>query len=303
MNIPEIKIFKYIQEGDFFVETPEYRKLAEKLGLTEWNGVVWIGRLFCMDNDFGEHWFDNWEAREMKSEIIEKLGYDQEEALFIEPEIFKDGKDGPCHTDEFRKQFWTDVLKNLTLGLDTIIQKAIIVHQDKSEGTEFPVEDRIKEVLEEYGAPYGDFQKHLEKSKPLFSKEIIDEIASDLQMGLRCFINVKTLEHLVIADEFNPYSDMELWQDELDKLEENRSDYIEIERMTSSDSFRIMEGFIETVTDARLKEKLISALNRSKPFRHFKHEIENSGDWREKWFKFRDQYYFNWVSKQIKKIN
>ncbi len=61
--MPSIKIFDYHEAGDFFVETEEYRRLAEELGLTEWSGVVWIGRLFILDNDFGEHWLGNWEAR------------------------------------------------------------------------------------------------------------------------------------------------------------------------------------------------------------------------------------------------
>ena len=41
-----------------FVGTDEYRHLADRLGLTEWNPVVWIGRLFALDNDYAEHWFD-----------------------------------------------------------------------------------------------------------------------------------------------------------------------------------------------------------------------------------------------------
>ena len=45
-----------------------FAKISEYLGLTEWNPVVWIGRLFTLDNDLGEHWFDNWDLRDALSE-------------------------------------------------------------------------------------------------------------------------------------------------------------------------------------------------------------------------------------------
>ncbi len=61
-----LKIFRYLAELDCFVVTEEYRRLADYLGLTEWHPAVWIGRLLILDNDYGEHWFDNWDLREAK---------------------------------------------------------------------------------------------------------------------------------------------------------------------------------------------------------------------------------------------
>ena len=51
---------------DAFVVSEQYRQIAVNLNLVEWHPVVWIGRLLCLDNDFGEHWFDNWDLREEK---------------------------------------------------------------------------------------------------------------------------------------------------------------------------------------------------------------------------------------------
>jgi len=51
----QIKIFDYIPELDCFKINPIYKEIADELGLSEWTEVVWIGRLFCMDNDYGEH--------------------------------------------------------------------------------------------------------------------------------------------------------------------------------------------------------------------------------------------------------
>ena len=59
-----IIIFRYLDNLlDAFDVSEMYRDIADTLGLTEWTPVVWIGRLFALDNDYGEHWFDNWELR------------------------------------------------------------------------------------------------------------------------------------------------------------------------------------------------------------------------------------------------
>jgi hypothetical protein len=119
-----VKVFKYIEELDAFVVDPEYRIIARQLGLMEWSEVVWIGRYFLMDNDLGEHWFDNWELRERVAEKIDSLGLDEQEVFLIDPDRFQDGRDGPCHTDEDRKYFWKDVLISLHLSMETLIREA-----------------------------------------------------------------------------------------------------------------------------------------------------------------------------------
>ena len=124
-----IKIFQYIQELDSFIVTDEYRKIAEYLNLAEWNPVVWIGRLFILDNDYGEHWFDNWDLREQKKADAERLGIAYDELMIIDPERFKNDRDGPCHTPELRKQFWTDVLKSLELNYDLLFEEARMMNE------------------------------------------------------------------------------------------------------------------------------------------------------------------------------
>jgi hypothetical protein len=111
-----IRIFLYLEDVDAFVVTDQYRRIADSLGLTEWNPVVWIGRLFMMDNDFGEHWFDNWDLRDEQG-----LSADH---LIVNPDRFKNDADGPCNTPEFRKRFWTEVLVSLELSLDLLFDKA-----------------------------------------------------------------------------------------------------------------------------------------------------------------------------------
>lgn len=132
-----LRIFRYVDELDAFLVTEEYRRLADYLGLSEWHPVVWIGRLFMLDNDYGEHWFDNWEEREAVAARAVELGIDPYELMIISPEKLADGTDGPCHSSEFRKRFWTEVLKSLELSCDLLFEKAREMNA------------RIKEVLPE----------------------------------------------------------------------------------------------------------------------------------------------------------
>jgi hypothetical protein len=44
--------------------------------------------------------------------------------MIVVPSHFKDGRDGPCHSPEIRKRFWTDVLKSLELSFDLLFDVA-----------------------------------------------------------------------------------------------------------------------------------------------------------------------------------
>jgi hypothetical protein len=112
-----------------------------------------MGRLFARDQDFGEHWFDNWEEREDLAVKAKELGIDidEDDLLIVVPDRFaeshqicvhcwdkNDAKpikkmtcpycgedvnispDGPCYSDKVRKSFWTDVLDSITISIDTL---------------------------------------------------------------------------------------------------------------------------------------------------------------------------------------
>lgn len=121
----KIKIFKYIDHLDCFVIDPRYKSIAGQLGLNEWHEAVWIGRYFLLDNDFGEHWFDNWKERGEVEKKAKELGFAPHELMIINPEKFQNGQDGPCHTAEERRMFWRDVLDSLELSFKTIVSEAV----------------------------------------------------------------------------------------------------------------------------------------------------------------------------------
>ncbi len=137
-----LKVFQYLKDIDAFIVTKEFAEISENLGLSEWNHVVWIGRLFTLDNDYGEHWFDNWDEREMLSDKIESLGITENDLLIIVPARFANGEDGPCNTSEIRKAFWTDVLKSLHLSYELLFVKAReFNNREKLNGTDYYIEE------------------------------------------------------------------------------------------------------------------------------------------------------------------
>jgi hypothetical protein len=150
-----IKIFNYIPELDAFICTEEYKYIAAKLHIAEWTPFVWIGRLLTLDNDYGEHIADNWDEREAIEEEAKKLGYDSGELFIVVPERFVNSYDGPCHTRQQIKSFWTGVFKSLSLDLETIIQEARDVDEKRrkyGDETEYNLEEEIAKIKSLYSA-------------------------------------------------------------------------------------------------------------------------------------------------------
>jgi len=128
----------------------------------------------------------------------------------------------------------------------------------------------------------------------------IQEIAENLDCGMRCFYNLKTGEIKTLPDsESLIYADEDPFEEESKEIEKNRNDYFEFEGLNSHKDFKIMKDFAETIEDTKLQDILINTLNRPKPFRNFKWQIDNSGDYRQKWFDFKNMRYIQWVKKQI----
>lgn len=128
----------------------------------------------------------------------------------------------------------------------------------------------------------------------------IEEIAEELDSGMRCFYNLKSGDIKTIPNFDNLIcGDEELWVEESKEIEENTSDYVEFEGLTSHESYQIMVDFAESLDDIKLQDKLMNALNRPKPFQNFKWQIDNSGEFRQQWFDFKKNRYIQWIKKQI----
>lgn len=135
--------------------------------------------------------------------------------------------------------------------------------------------------------------------------EQIKEIAEQLDCGFTCFWNKESGELIFIPDSMRyPEMDEDTWADDLEKIERNPEGYSKIEPLEPFESFEIMENFVYTLGDSNaLKAKLIGALNKKKPFREFKFLIDNAGDYRQKWFDFKDEALMQRVRDHIEEID
>jgi len=120
-------------------------------------------------------------------------------------------------------------------------------------------------------------------------QNIIKNIAQELDCGFDCYYNSKTNEVISIPS-FSQFSDEEdfknAFRTDLEKIEKHQTDFIKIEVLKSFESFKIMERFVEQLSDQKLKAKLENILAYKKPFQNFKRKIDNS-DSRQEWFDYK----------------
>lgn len=136
------------------------------------------------------------------------------------------------------------------------------------------------------------------------SKQILDNIADSLEAGFKGFIHRDTFEVVTYLDP-GRYFDLDpvTYKEEMDKIKKNKKKFIEIEEMDSRESFRVMEEFAESLETSTTKIKLITALEGHKPFANFKHQIENSGDFRQLWFAFRREKNIEWIKNHLTAVS
>lgn len=137
------------------------------------------------------------------------------------------------------------------------------------------------------------------------TKEQIKEIADMIDSGFICNWNIKSNKLIFLPSEemMMGYGDTEPWDEDINEVDNNFDDFRQIEKPNSTESFKIMEGFIDTLPDnTQLKVDLIHALEKRKPFSRFKHEIDYSGDYRQKWFDFKNQWMIEWVEDRVSEI-
>ncbi len=131
--------------------------------------------------------------------------------------------------------------------------------------------------------------------------DAIIEIADLLDSGMKCFYHIPTGEVESHPDDSQDYVDLdeEIWQEVIDKVESDYKNYIKFEKMDSRESFQIMENYVETIDDKNIQQRLEDAIRFRKPFQNFNQMLENFPDLREKWFKYKDDYYRKYVVEQL----
>ena len=127
-------------------------------------------------------------------------------------------------------------------------------------------------------------------------RELVHNVAENIDCGLVCFINPETLEVEEIpkgmVDGFSDFSlNSELDDEEDDEqkfLHEDWESCISVEPRESNESFKIMEKFVDEANDKNLKNKLVNTLNNRRPFANFKNIVESS-NYRNEWFAFKQK--------------
>jgi len=131
------------------------------------------------------------------------------------------------------------------------------------------------------------------------TEEQIKKIAEEINSGMNCYVHRLTGNIISVIDLDNFDADEEGWEKELKEIEDNSDNYLKIENMSSNEKFELMAEFAENLDNPLLKEELINALEKAKPFRNFKCLIDNSGLYRQKWFDFESQKMIEWVKQQL----
>jgi len=130
------------------------------------------------------------------------------------------------------------------------------------------------------------------------SDENIIKVAELLECGMICFYHRPTGAIESHPDPDDTYSDLEAWQDIIDKVENDWDNYETFKKMNSTEGFEVMEKFAYSLDDSRFRDKIFDRLSKRKPFQNFKVLIDSS-DYRQDWFKFKKNAYIDFVKEQV----
>lgn len=112
-----------------------------------------------------------------------------------------------------------------------------------------------------------------------------------MNCGFDCYYNLETHEIIAIPNilQFSDEEDFkEAFRESLEKIEEHKTDFIKLEVLEIFEPFKIVELFVEELTDQNLKSELESILTTKKPFQRFKNKIDHS-DFKQSWFDFKQK--------------
>lgn len=127
------------------------------------------------------------------------------------------------------------------------------------------------------------------------SNKQLGEVVDELQHEMRCLIHKETGKiEILFGHDSLLYMDLETFEADQNRIKEPEK-YIEIEKMPSHIAFKVMEQFVDTISDENIQRKLIDALNRRKPFSNFKYEIRAYEKIRENWFDYLKIEYIKYI--------
>jgi Uncharacterised protein family (UPF0158) len=135
--------------------------------------------------------------------------------------------------------------------------------------------------------------------------EKINEIAQELDCGMKCFYHIATGDIESYPDELKGHAgfEEEFWNDIIKKVKKNYKQYISFEEMKSHESFRLMEIFIGNIEDSKTKTYFEEAILRKNPFQQFKACLQEYDGLQQLWYQFKNEQLIKWVEEQLAVYN
>ncbi|MBN9350708.1 MAG: hypothetical protein J0H55_08480 [Chitinophagaceae bacterium] len=161
----------------------------------------------------------------------------------------------------------------------------------------------LKRILDfmEAGIVPGTEQQEEEIKIPERYESVAREISQMLQMGsprLTCYLNPDTLETEEIPESYEETDWMNITGEKIQIKHESWKRCIIFEPLSSYESFRIMENFINQIPDGNERTELENLIRRPRPFARFNAFIHNS-EYKQNWFDFREVAYEKYVCRLI----
>jgi hypothetical protein len=108
-----------------------------------------------------------------------------------------------------------------------------------------------------------------------------------------------------VPDELKGHAGYEavFWKDSLKKIKTHRKQYICFEGMESYESYRMMETFVQNITDADTRRHFQQTIALKKPFSHFNRSLYQYPALQQEWYSFKDEQYILHVQQQLEAYN
>ncbi|MFN0034495.1 MAG: UPF0158 family protein [Saprospiraceae bacterium] len=122
-------------------------------------------------------------------------------------------------------------------------------------------------------------------------EEIIKEIAELMDSNEVVFLHRETHEILAYpAPDRSGYNEYDYLAEEVLAITDANPDlYIQFDPPDTKESYKMMEGFVETIKSDQLKGLLFDTLNSKKPFRNFRNAIQTENV-EDDWYDYKDAY-------------
>ncbi len=136
-------------------------------------------------------------------------------------------------------------------------------------------------------------------------KSVLEEIASEVNAFGNCYVQKSTLKiipfpkyeydrYLFLVDMFESIN-IEIYYD----IEQNPQNYYAIEQMPSFEGYKLMQKFVEQVSNHVIREKLEQALNGKSPFANFKHIVKQEKP--KEWYAFEETELIKYVENELRR--